>query len=231
MVSIDWKKVPQGEQILGSINIIANNGQQEKVLLSVFNPTQPNIQDLDSLFIETNGYISIDAAHFNKKHENNDIKINIIPNLGIEGSVVQFGNPLAPTQHTNWKNAPYVEYDFYCFNQGPVNVYTYVLPTFTLSKDRGFAGHEMTNIETHYGVAIDDVPILPGSTSSFEYAENWYESVLRNTRINKCTLQIKTPGRHTLKIIGGDAGTLLQKVVIDFGGLQHSYMGPEPTRR
>lgn len=231
MVSIDWEKAPQGEQILGSINIIANNGQQEKILISVFNPVQPNIQDLDSLFIETNGYISIDAAHFNKKHENHDIKINIIPNLGIEGSVVQLGNPIAPAHHTNWKNAPYVEYDFYCFTQGPVDVYTYVLPTFTLSKDRGFAGHEMTNIETHYGVAIDDVPILPGSTSSFEYAENWYESVLRNARINKCTLQIKKPGRHTLKIIGGDAGTLLQKIVIDFGGLQHSYMGPQPTRK
>lgn len=68
------------------------------------------------------------------------------------------------------------------------------------------------------------------STSSIEYAQIWYESVLRNCRVNKTTLHIGKPGRHTLKILCGDAGTVLQKIVLDFGGMQRSYQGPPPTR-
>ena len=51
-----------------------------------------------------------------------------------------------------------------------------------------------------------------------------------NCRVNKTTLHINEPGRHTLKILCGDAGTVLQKVVIDFGGMKRSYLGPQPTR-
>ena len=112
-----------------------------------------------------------------------------------------------------------------------MDIYTYVLPTFTLSTDRGYAGHERTNIETHYGVMIDkDTRILEASTSSFEYAQDWYDSVLRNCRINKTTLNVASPGWHTLRIIGGDAGTVLQKIVLDFGGLKRSYMGSHSTQ-
>ena len=117
------------------------------------------------------------------------------------------------------------------FEQGSVDVYTYVLPTFVTSKDRGYAGHEATNIETKYGVCIDEGPVLNPSTSSFEYAQIWYESVLKNCRINKTTLHIDKPGKHTVKIICGDAGTVLQKIVLDFGGMKRSYFGPQPTRK
>ena len=48
--------------------------------------------------------------------------------------------------------------------------------------------------------------------------------------MNKTTLHIGKPGRHTLKILCGDAGTVLQKIVLDFGGMQRSYQGPPPTR-
>ena len=110
--------------------------------------------------------------------------------------------------------------DSYTFEQGSVDVYTYVLPTFVTSKDRGYAGHEATNIETKYGVCIDEGPVLNPSTSSFEYAQIWYESVLKNCRINKTTLHIDKPGKHTVKIICGDGGTVLQKIVLDFGGMK-----------
>lgn len=68
------------------------------------------------------------------------------------------------------------------------------------------------------------------STSSVEYAQIWFESALRNSRVNKTTLHIDRPGRHTVKVICGDPGTVLQKIVLDFGGLRRSYMGPLPTR-
>ncbi|WP_270439422.1 glycosyl hydrolase 115 family protein [Bacteroides bouchesdurhonensis] len=229
-VSIDWTKVPVGERVLGTLEISSANGEKENVYVSVFNPSSPSLAEMDTLFVEHNGYVSIDAASFHRKVENKDIKMITIPNLGVENTAIQLGNPVAPPQRTAGRSTPRLEYDFYTFEQGSVDVYTYVLPTFVLCKDRGYAGHEATNVETKYGVCIDEGPVMNPSTSSFEYAQLWYESVLKNCRINKTTLHIDKPGKHTVKIICGDAGTVIQKIVLDFGGMKRSYMGPRPTR-
>lgn len=229
-VSIDWSKVPTGERLLGELDIVSDRGEKERVYISVFNPASPPLAEMDNLFVETNGYVSINAAGYHRKVENEAIKMRVIPNLGIENTTVQLGNPIAPTQRTAGRDTPRLEYDFYTFEQGSVDVYTYVLPTFVSSKDRGYAGHETTTVETKYGVCIDEGPVMNPSTSSFEYAQIWYESALRNCRINKTTLHIDKPGKHTVKIICGDAGTVVQKIVLDFGGLKRSYLGPQPTR-
>lgn len=229
-VDIDWGLVPVGEAVSGHVTVKSNCGE-EQILVSVFNPAVPECMEMDSLFVEHNGYVSIDAARYHRIVENEQIQIRTVPGIGYEGAGIQFGNPVAPPQKTANSTVPRAEYDFYSFSQGAVDVYTYVLPTFTLSADRTYAGHESTNIETRYGVCIDEGPVMNPSTSSFEYAQIWYESVLRNCRINKTTLHVERPGKHTLKVLCGDAGTVIQKVVLDFGGLQHSYQGPQPTRK
>lgn len=229
MVSVDWNNVPVGDKIAGTVTIKDGSGVQENVLVSVFNPSYPTREDLNGIYVQHNGYVSIDAAGYHRKRENDAIRIIDIPNLGIENKAVQFGNPMMPKQNTRKGDAPCVEYDFYTFEQGSVDVYTYVLPTFVLSADRGYSGHEATNIETQYGVCIDDGPVMNPSTSSVEYAQIWYESCLKNCRVNKTTLHINEPGRHSIRILCGDAGTVLQKIVLDFGGLKRSYLGPEPT--
>lgn len=229
MVSVDWNNVPVGDKIAGTVTIKDGSGVQENVLVSVFNPSSPTREDLNGIYVQHNGYVSIDAAGYHRKRENDAIRIIDIPNLGIENKAVQFGNPMMPKQNTRNGDVPCVEYDFYTFEQGSVDVYTYVLPTFVLSADRGYSGHEATNIETQYGVCIDDGPVMNPSTSSVEYAQIWYESCLKNCRVNKTTLHINEPGRHSIRILCGDAGTVLQKIVLDFGGLKRSYLGPEPT--
>ena len=229
MVSVDWNNVPVGDKIAGIVTIKDGSGVQENVLVSVFNPSSPTREDLNGIYVQHNGYVSIDAAGYHRKRENDAIKIIDIPNLGIENKAVQFGNPMMPKQNTRKGDVPCVEYDFYTFEQGSVDVYTYVLPTFVLSADRGYSGHEATNVETQYGVCIDDGPVMNPSTSSVEYAQIWYESCLKNCRVNKTTLHINEPGKHSVRILCGDAGTVLQKIVLDFGGLKRSYLGPEPT--
>ena len=229
-VSVDWTKVPVGDEVSGCLTIAAANGESRRVLVSVFNPASPAREELQGVYVQHNGYISIPAADFHRKRENDAIRIRPVPNLGVENASLQLGDPTMPKQNTRRREVPCVEYDFYTFEQGSVDVYTYVLPTFVISADRGYAGHEATNLETQYGVCIDEGPVMNPSTSSIEYAQTWYESVLRNCRVNKTTLHIGKPGRHTLKILCGDAGTVLQKIVLDFGGMQRSYQGPPPTR-
>ena len=227
-VSIDWDKVPVGEKVTGGIEF-SSGMQKERVFVSVFNPMVPARDELQGLFVEENGYVSLPATDFHRKFESNDIKMHILPGLGFEGSALQIGSPTAPLQMYRSGEVPRVEYDFYTFNAGIVDVYTYVLPTFPLHAERDYKLPEHTNSDTKYSVRIDDGSISTPSTSAIEYSQIWYDSVLKNCRVNKSTLYVKAPGKHTLHIRCGDPGTVIQKIVIDMGGLKRSYLGPEST--
>ena len=60
-VSIDWNKVPSGEKVTGFIEF-SSGMQKERVLVSVFNPKTPVRDELQGLFIEENGYVSLPAT-------------------------------------------------------------------------------------------------------------------------------------------------------------------------
>lgn len=228
-VSIDWNKVPVGEKISGDIELVSGN-TREKVLVSVFNPALPSVTDVKGLYIEDNGVISIAGADFHRKRESDEIKMQIIDNLGFEDQSVMIGDPTARVHNPRDNNSPGVEYDFYTFHHGSVDVYTYVLPVFPLSSDRDFGFHEQGTAQTRYAVCIDDGPVALPSSSAPEYTQTWSDNVLRNAAINKSTFYIDKPGKHTLHIKCGDPGMMIQKIVLDFGGMKKSYLGPNVTK-
>ena len=227
-VGIDWEKAPSGNAVPAQIVFRAGE-QSEKVLVSLFNPTAPSRAELRGIYVENNGCVSIPAAGCHRVRENDRIKITAVEDLGIEGPALQLGDPTAPLQIFRSRDVPCAEYDFYAFDAGSVDVYTYVLPTFPLHADRDFRSGENTNTDTKYSVQIDDGALATPSSSHVEYAQVWFESVLRNCAVNKSTLHIDKPGRHTLRIRVGDPGIVLQKIVLDFGGMKRSYLGPQST--
>lgn len=227
-VGIDWEKAPSGNAVPAQIVFRAGE-QSEKVLVSLFNPTAPSRAELRGIYVENNGCVSIPAAGCHRVRENDRIKITVVEDLGIEGPALQLGAPTAPLQIFRSRDVPCVEYDFYAFDAGSVDVYTYVLPTFPLHADRDFRIGENTNTDTKYSVQIDDGALATPSSSHVEYSQVWFESVLRNCAVNKSTLHIDKPGRHTLRIRVGDPGIVLQKIVLDFGGMKRSYLGPQST--
>ena len=227
-VGIDWEKAPSGNAVPAQIVFRAGE-QSEKVLVSLFNPTAPSRAELRGIYVENNGCVSIPAAGCHRVRENDRIKITAVEDLGIEGPALQLGDPTAPLQIFRSRDVPCAEYDFDAFDAGSVDVYTYVLPTFPLHADRDFRIGENTNTDTKYSVQIDDGALATPSSSHVEYSQVWFESVLRNCAVNKSTLHIDKPGRHTLRIRVGDPGIVLQKIVLDFGGMKRSYLGPQST--
>ena len=227
-VGIDWEKAPSGNAVPAQIVFRAGE-QSEKVLVSLFNPTAPSRAEVRGIYVENNGCVSIPAAGCHRVRENDRIKITAVEDLGIEGPALQLGDPTAPLQIFRSRDVPCAEYDFYAFDAGSVDVYTYVLPTFPLHADRDFRIGENTNTDTKYSVQIDDGALATPSSSHVEYSQVWFESVLRNCAVNKSTLHIDKPGRHTLRIRVGDPGIVLQKIVLDFGGMKRSYLGPQST--
>lgn len=232
-VHVNWEKVSVKGKSQGTIEITTVNGEKEIIHVYAFHPLESVSDTLEGAFVENNGYVSIDATDFHRKHETAEIQFTPIKGLGMEGYCIRLGDPFALTPYldnlvltSNYVapvrgNAfPSLEYDFYTFQSGMVDVYTYVMPTFPLDNEHG----------TRYGVMVDNSPVyLPEAGASY-YSTPWIQSVLRNCRINKTTHYLSKPGKHTLKIFCAHPGVLLQKIVIDLGGMKRSYMGPEATK-
>ena len=126
-----------------------------------------------------------------------------------------------PVEH-EWRmeaDSPYVEYDFFCFNTGWIDIRTYCLPTFPINPQR----------HCLYGVSIDDGPPLIIDFETKWRSEKWKQNVQRNQSVDTTKHFIQKGGKHTLRIWMIDPGVFIDKIVIDFGGLKKSYMGPEQT--
>ncbi|MCD8178646.1 MAG: glycosyl hydrolase 115 family protein [Tannerellaceae bacterium] len=219
-VSVDYANLPKGESITGTIRI-SGTGREEIVHVPVFNPEDVDRSDLKGMYMENNGYISIDVAGYHRKTENKGVEIQLIEGLGYENKSIQLGNGMVPNTASRYRlQTSCVEYDFYTFNAGTAVIHTYALPLFAID----------TNAGTHYGVMVDNGMVRWPITASPEYSEAWKENVIRNSSIYTTTIQIDKPGKYTLKIFTGDSGMIIQKVVIDMGGLKRTYLGPPLTR-
>ncbi len=106
-------------------------------------------------------------------------------------------------------NSPSLEYQIYTFTKGEVKLELNCLPTLTNNKRQGFA----------FAYAIDDKqPVI--------VSEPGARDVINNLLKLKTNLNISTTGTHVLKIWMVDPGIVIDKIIIDFGGVKDSYLGP-----
>jgi hypothetical protein len=58
----------------------------------------------------------------------------------------------------------------------------------------------------------------------------WASRVLNATTTGISAHNVMTAGQHVLKVYMVDPGVVLDKIVIDLGGLRPSYLGPPETK-
>ena len=169
-IAIDWNKVPYGKNIQGVITI-EGNGKKIPILVSVFHPEYPKRDSLQG-FIETNGYVSMDAIHFTKRHDVNGVGWREVPWYGRElSSMTPMPDTTAST--TDLSKAPYLQYDFYLFTKGPMEINSLVAPTINCLPDAGL----------RFAVACDDQPAqvisIPKISIAGEHDDaSWNQSAL-----------------------------------------------------
>jgi hypothetical protein len=171
--------------------------------------------------VERNKVISIHAGHFTGRSDvPSGAGWRVIPGLGRTGSAVT----VLPSATVITSNAaPSLEYRFHVAPGGAATLHVRLLPTHPLVTGKGL----------RFAVAIDDGTPLPlAVTAGFEPKRaEWMERVLANA--TEATLKLPqplTPGWHTLRLIAVDAGVVVDKIVLDLGGLHPSYDGPAETR-
>jgi len=112
----------------------------------------------------------------------------------------------------------------YLFDSGKVNVLAVVAPTLNFVPGRGL----------RYAVSFDDQPpqiidIVAANFDARNGNREWEESVKDACRVIRSTHTLSNAGYHTLKIWMVDPAVVLQKIMVDLGGLKPSYLGPPPT--
>ncbi|WP_308365704.1 MULTISPECIES: glycosyl hydrolase 115 family protein [unclassified Microbulbifer] len=217
-VSIDWDAAPAGRSE-GHMHITGTGWGGARVGVSAFNPS-PQQKRAARGFVEADGYVSIEAGHFNRKGGADGIAWEEIPGHGRTRSSMSVF-PVTDRSFDQPQRAPWLEYDIYFFSAGEFEVSGYFAPTQAIVPGRGL----------RYALALDGgepqvVDLLEGLDQS-----RWAREVSDGVRLAKSRLQVTKPGLHQLRIYALDPAVTLQKIVIDTGGLQPSYLGsPESVR-
>jgi hypothetical protein len=225
-VRADWSRAPQGRSQT-AILVTGPNGASVQVQAIIENPVIPN-SGLPEGFIESNGYISMEADHYFRAVNTPAIQWRRIPDIGRTGSGMAPFPVNAPRQ-TPRAHAPdgsfsCLEYRMLLFNGGTAVVWVYLSPRNNVLGGDGLK----------YAVSIgDDEPqivnittVLNGIPMNKSWARNTSDNVSRTATIHHVA-----PGEHTLKFWMVDPTVILQKIVVDTGGLKPSYLGPPESLR
>ncbi|HEX7070109.1 MAG TPA: glycosyl hydrolase, partial [Rhodothermales bacterium] len=172
-------------------------------------------------FADAGGYVSIEAAHYTNAVAPAPFRWQVIPELGRTESAVT-ALPVTVESQTPGAGSPHLEYHMTLQQAGTVTVNAYLSPSFDFKGTDGL----------RYAVSFDDAePVIvnmhgDGSLEPDRYSPAWMRMVADNAKQSSSTHQIAEPGEHVLKFWLVDPGVVLQKLVVDAGGLKESYLGP-----
>jgi hypothetical protein len=172
-----------------------------------------------NLFPEADGCVSMEAAHYTKAYSTKEIKWKIIPDIGKTSDGVTTFPVTAKAMLS--PSSPHLDYDFYTYDTGAFNLKLYFSPTLNIYGDEGLK----------YAVSIDngpkDIQIVNEGEKNTRTWEKW---VADNIIIKTSTQKIKDKGKHVLHFWMISPAVVLQKIVLDFGGAENSYLGPPETK-
>ena len=215
---MDWSKAPQGAAS-GTVTL-AGTGTNVTVKVNAFNPTEVTRDSLQG-FVEGEGFVSIEAEHYTKKTDAGANRWIKIDDYGRTLSGMRAEAPVDAPGATPEKDSPCLEYRMYLFDTGTVDVDAIVSPTLNFVPGRGL----------RYAASFDDDPpqvvtLVPQNYNAQNGNRDWEKSVEDNARYGRTTHSIAAPGYHTLKIWMVDPGVVLEKLVVNLGGVKPSYLGP-----
>jgi hypothetical protein len=186
-------------------------------------PSRPAEGSGPATYTEVNRHVSIEAERPTRNAARSGARWQVIPGLGRSGdsiSVYPVTVPSITDLAAIVAEAPMLEYDFTTVSSGNAKVTTYNLPTRRINDSRGL----------RYAIAIDDgKPQIVDFNVENETDRRWSRNVMWNASIDSTTHAIPAAGKHTLKIWMVDPGVVIDKIVVDLGGVKDSYLGPPPT--
>ena len=207
----------------GSITVEIPNG----TCTIVVNALQVDVSEWPEMtFVDTNGYIAIEAEHYvlNKEAQNQQGDIHKFEVLQGYGKTLSALKAFPTTSYfTVGKDAPYLEYHFVVQDSGDYEVELYMQPSNPVTNDNPIFCGVQANEED-----VTIVNILPEGYRVDD--DNWAIGVLDNIHRQSSKLTCKA-GLNTLRVYAVSPGFVLEKLVIYPEGKKpaNSYLGPTET--
>ena len=217
-ISIDWEKAPK-EKNIGTVKIEGTN-KSVTVKVESFNPTEVTRKSLDG-FVESEGYVSIEAQHYTKNTDSGSRHWIKIEDYGRTLSGMRANAPVDAPPAVPGKDSPCLEYKMYLFDKDTVDVEGIFSPTLNFMAGRAL----------QYAVSFDNdapqiITLVPSDYNAQNGNRDWERAVVNNARYSHSKHFISKPGYHTLKIWMVDPGVVIEKIIVDLGGVKPSYLGP-----
>ena len=131
----------------------------------------------------------------------------LVKGLGYDWQVMQLGE---------------ASYSFPAVTRDSIEVTIYTVPFWPLYKDK-------TNA---INISVDGGEEQVFDNKFAEYSRSWKDQVMRNGAV--CHLRFavdKTKPQHIIRFKAVDYGQMLQRVIIDWGGLKPTYVGPHQQKQ
>lgn len=217
-VSVNWKRAPEGTAS-GLVRIEAAGAGPVTVKVEAVRPPAA-VQASVRGFVEAGGYVSIEAEHYSRKIDALGARWEKIAGYGRTLSSMTIF-PCTAASVIPPANSPSLEYSMYLFHAGVARVEAILAPTLNFVPGRGL----------RFAIAFDgDAPRVVDALAQ-NSTRDWEEAVKDSVRVVTTQHRIDKPGEHVLRVWMVDPGVVLQKLVVDLGGLRPSYLGPPESYR
>jgi hypothetical protein len=174
-----------------------------------------------NLFYEKNGYVAINAVNYTRKKDIKNSRWESIAGLAREGDALALFPDLSKNALADIIQAPYVEYEVYTAGKGDVEIQVLLSPTLNFQNAKTGLQYAITvNDDTPQNVSIN-----PETVDS----RTWSQWVTNNVNIKTTKHRLAAAGEQIIRIYTQDPGVVIQKIIINLGGLKPSYLGPEET--
>ncbi len=215
-VRIDWARAPRGTTTVP----ITVSGAGSSVVVDAVVRHRDLPAPWRRGFVEAGGYVSVEAPHCSANVAVEGTSWRRVPDLGM--------TPFPVTSASRTPGAgPRLEYRMTLFTAGPVTVWAYLSP-----RNNVLAGDGL-----RYAVSFDDaepqVVNITKATGADDTSMNrqWERTTSDNVNLTSTGHVVGAAGPHVLKFWMVDPAVVLQKLVVDTGGLRPSYLGPPESMR
>ncbi|MDT7844963.1 glycosyl hydrolase 115 family protein [Streptomyces justiciae] len=213
-IDVDWERAPEGT-LDTSVTITGGGGRSVEVPVRVVNDGARARRRARG-FVEANGYVSIDAAHFEQRVARGGAHWRVVRGLGRRTGAVEAVPSTAASVTSDFASrAPELRYRVRFSSTGTFPVTVFRLPSLDERAYRRVA------------VALDDQPaaVLTGqAVATGNRGDAWARNVEDGVEKLTTTVTVAAPGEHVLRIFMVDAAIAVDQIVVDTGGLPVSYL-------
>jgi hypothetical protein len=229
-VDVDWTKVADGFGAKSMLNFSSSTdfgtqGGKPQVIVQVNKTSIPS--NFSAGFVENAGLLAIEAEHYTRTSSPSNLSYMVLPKYGRTLSAVKLNTGLA--EGLDSSSAPVLEYDFVTFtpttSSKGLNLTLILSPSLNVNPKKPLA----------YIAQIDDKPqvrrqyVIDQPQPNFPV--NWGFAVADSAWKNTTNHGALAAGKHTLKLWLVESNVILQKIVMDLGGVVYSHNGPPESWR